>query len=126
MLEFWSLKAFILLVIAAICSTTGNILLKFSKTANLSFMPHWLAELKPLFFAAVVFYLLNLIAFSKSLEVLPVSVSYPVLAALGFVMLTITSSILLHESLTWLQLAGLCVIILGIAMLTTSPLIFEK
>lgn len=120
-MEIFSLKAFFLLALAAAFSTAGNLILKVSKTTNLDFLPLWLIELKPLFFIAVIFYMLNLLVFSKALEILPVNVSYPVLASLGFIMLAFSSSLLLQETLTWIQIWGLVVIIIGIFMLTSLP-----
>ncbi len=120
-MDILSLKPYLLLALAAAFSTAGNLILKFSKTANLDFLPLWLIELKPLFFVAVAFYMLNLLVFWKALEILPVNVGYPVLASLGFIMLAFSSAILLQETLTWIQICGLIVIIVGIFMLASLP-----
>ena len=108
----------LLLVLAAFFSTVGNLTLKISKTADLNFLPSWIVELRPLFFIAIVFYVLNLLVFSKALESLPVNTSYPILASLGFVMLAISSAFFLNESMSPRQIMGLVVVLIGIFMLS--------
>jgi len=104
-------------VLAAFFSTLGNLLLKISKTANLHFLPDWVVELRPLFFVAIAFYMLNLLVFSRALESLPVNTSYPILASLGFVMLAVSSAFFLNETMSIFQVGGLVVILVGIFML---------
>ena len=108
---------YMLLVLAAIFSTLGNLTLKMSKTENLAFLPEWLSHLRPLFFLAVVFYILNLLVFSKSLEFLPVNIAYPMLASLGFVFLAASSVFFLDETLSAAQMLGIAIILVGIFML---------
>ena len=78
-------KALSFLVVAAILSTCGNIVLKLSRASSLNGLPDWIANLHSslLFMFAGGFYFLNLLAFSRLFEVLPVSVGYPLLASLG-------------------------------------------
>lgn len=111
------MKAFLLLFFAAIFSTIGNLLLKANISFNLSSFPEWLALLRPLFLIAVFFYMLNLVLFSKALEFLPVNIGYPVLASLGFIILSISSAFFFKETMTSIQIIGLMVVIVGIFML---------
>ena len=104
-------------MLAAFFSTLGNLILKVSKTANLSFLPDWVIEMRPLFFVAVGFYMLNLLVFSRALESLPVNTSYPILASLGFVMLAVSSALFLNETMSIYQVLGLVAILVGIFML---------
>jgi multidrug transporter EmrE-like cation transporter len=116
-LRSYNLEAFILLILAAFFSTVGNLILKISKTAELDFLPYWLVELRPLFFLAVVCYMLNLLIFSRVLQYLPVNISYPILASLGFIMLAVSSTFFLNEEMSYIQIMGLVVILVGIFML---------
>lgn len=116
------IKPLLLLMLAAFFSTLGNLILKISKTINLNFLPDWIVELRPLFFVAIAFYMLNLLIFSKALEYLPVNTSYPILASLGFVMLAVSSALFLNESMSMIQVAGLFVILVGIFMLADVQL----
>lgn len=115
-------KALSYLVIAAILSTCGNIVLKLSRSSSLNGLPDWIANLHSsmLFLFAGGFYFLNLLAFSKALEVLPVSVGYPLLASLGFVFLTISSAIFLYESISNTQVLGIAIILFGIFLLASG------
>lgn len=112
-----TIKPFLLLVLAAFFSTVGNLILKISRTATLDFLPYWIVELRPLFFVAIAFYMLNLLIFSKVLGSLPVNTSYPILASLGFVMLAVSSAFFLNETMSTIQVMGLVVILVGIFML---------
>ena len=114
------MKSLLLLLLAAGFSTVGNLLLKISKTAVIGVLPNWINNLQPLFFIAAIFYLLNLLTFSKVLETMPVSIGYPILASLGFVLLAITSMFFLNESMTTVQALGIATVCLGIFMLASG------
>ena len=114
------MKSLLLLLLAASFSTAGNLFLKISKTTVINVLPNWVNDLHPLFFVAVIFYLLNLLTFSKVLETMPVSLGYPILASLGFILLAITSVTFLNESLTIVQVLGMAIVCLGIFMLTSG------
>tara|TARA_Y200000002_G_C22575063_1_gene618326 strand:- start:584 stop:940 length:357 start_codon:yes stop_codon:yes gene_type:complete len=117
------MSSFLFLFLAAILSTAGNLTLKLSKTANIDFLPSWLNELNPLFFIAVFFYMLNLLAFSKALETMPVNIGYPILASLGFIMLAITSMFVFKETLSILQFWGIITVSIGIFMLASGNIL---
>jgi multidrug transporter EmrE-like cation transporter len=116
------MNSFLFLLLAAALSTAGNLSLKLSKTSSIDFLPIWVNDLNPLFFSAVFFYMLNLLAFSKALETLPVNVGYPVLASLGFLMLAITSVFLLKENLSIVQICGMVMVSVGIFMLASKDI----
>ena len=117
------MNSFIFLLIAAFLSTVGNLTLKLSKTVKIDFIPDWLNELNPLFFIAVFFYMLNLLAFSKALETMPVNIGYPILASLGFIMLAITSMFVFKETLSIIQFWGIITVSAGIFMLASGEIL---
>tara|TARA_Y100000591_G_C21700734_1_gene628172 strand:- start:525 stop:878 length:354 start_codon:yes stop_codon:yes gene_type:complete len=116
------MNSYFYLIIAAALSTLGNLTLKLSKTNHIDYLPSWVNDMNPLFFIAVFFYMLNLLAFSKALETMPVSIGYPVLASLGFVMLAISSIFVFKETLSVIQFWGIITVSLGIFMLASNDI----
>lgn len=110
-------KAIIFIFIASLFSTLGNLLIKKSRNITSDIFPDFLNFVNTLFVIALVCYCLNLYFFMRSLEFFPVSVGYPLLASLGFIMLAISASVLFGESLSIIQFSGLLTIIIGIFML---------
>lgn len=110
-------RALLLVLLAAACSTVGNLLLKHSRTASTFGLP---AHLSPWFGAAIVFYVLNLFLFAKALDRLPVSTGYPILAGVGFAMLTVCATALLGERFSLLQALGLLLVTAGVVCLARS------
>tara|TARA_E500000178_G_C16939785_1_gene715786 strand:- start:869 stop:1222 length:354 start_codon:yes stop_codon:yes gene_type:complete len=116
------MNSYFYLIIAAALSTLGNLTLKLSKTNQIDSLPSWINNLNPLFFIAVFFYMLNLLAFSKALETMPVNIGYPVLASLGFIMLAISSIFVFKETLSLIQFWGIITVSIGIFMLASSDI----
>lgn len=112
-----SLTALSLLLLAAVNSCIGNLLIKKSRlvaTADASFI----AKLfEPYFIAGLAFYGINLLFFAKALDTAPVSIAYPVLAGMGFLFLALASTMLLGERLGVRELAGMVLIVAGVAFL---------
>jgi multidrug transporter EmrE-like cation transporter len=108
-----------LLVVAAGFNTcAGNLLLKQSR---LTARPGWLAMLvSPWFLAGLAFYGLNVVLFAKALDRLPVSSAYPVFAGLGFLLLAVFSRIFFDESLSPAKIAGMALIVAGMACLALN------
>jgi len=110
------ITSWVLLVIAAINSTLGNIFLKKSQQSStdesiLSLL------LNPWFFLGLVFYEINVILFAKALKRLPVSTAYPVLAGLSFLLLVVVARVFLEEKLSIQQMTGIVLVMLGLAFL---------
>jgi undecaprenyl phosphate-alpha-L-ara4N flippase subunit ArnE len=107
------------LFIAAINSTIGNILLKKSQTYYIE--SGFLSNLFNIWFVAgVVFYAVSVVFFAKALNNLSVSIAYPILAGLGFLMLSIASNYFLNERLSFLHLIGMFLILSGIFFMTIN------
>lgn len=111
--------AWLCLFLATINSTIGNLCLKKSRLVvesndfvSLLFQPY--------FIAGLAFYGINVILFAKSLDVLRVSIAYPVLAAGGFTLLTVASGFLLNEQLHGRQYLGIGVVLVGVFLLASD------
>jgi multidrug transporter EmrE-like cation transporter len=110
-----------LVFIAAINSTVGNLLLKKSRSQSFD-GPVFMQLFDPWFLGGLAFYGLNVVLFAKALDRLPVSIAYPVLAGTGFLMLTVFASQLLGERPSLMQYAGICCILLGIGLIARSSI----
>lgn len=113
-------QAFILLMLAALNSCAGNILIKRSRLAAAPDAGVIEKFLEPNFFFGLVFYGVNLLLFAKALDQAPVSIAYPVLAGAGFAFLAVASTALLGERLGLRELAGMALILGGIAVLARA------
>lgn len=107
-------SALILIFLAAVNSTIGNMLLKQSRLAVAVGLP-WYEKFFSLYFVgAVLFYVANLACFAKALDQVSVSIGYPILAAGSFAMLAIAASILFGERIGPWQIFGLLLVAGGI------------
>lgn len=66
-----------------------------------------------------VFYGLSFAAFTFALKRLDLSLSYPIWAGAGTVLITLSGWLLFHESLDWFKLASIGLIVAGVAGLTS-------
>jgi len=109
--------SWLLVIIASVNTTIGNLLLKKSRVNpdDYSFIG---LTTSPWFIAGVTFYGINVIFFAKALEKLPLSIAYPVLAGLGFVFITLTAKYVFNESLIYWQYLGISFILIGIMFLS--------
>lgn len=112
----------LLVALAGLISTAGNILLKISRAGVGPDTPLWQQYLTPWMFGALACYGLNVLLFAKALDRLPVSVGYPLLASVGFATLVVVSTFMLHERLTPLQWLGLACVLGGIVLLARDVL----
>jgi len=107
-------SALLFVLIAALCSTVGNMLLKASSMHVSAGSPFYAKLLSPFFVGAVLFYVINLGFFSRALDQMPVSVGYPILAASGFAMLAVAAALFYGENFGRWQVGGLAMVVLGI------------
>ena len=111
--------AWICLFVAAINSTIGNLLLKKSRLVDPG-GGFFEMLLQPYFVAGLVFYGINVILFAKSLEVLKVSIAYPILATSGFALLIFSAHVVIGEQLTLRQYVGVLILIVGMFLLAVE------
>jgi len=116
------LFAWLLVFLAGLNSTIGNLLLK--KSREQEFLNFFDSLLNLWFFGGILFYIINVLLFVKALELLPVSQAYPVLAGFGFLLLTVSANVLLGESLNLNHYIGIAFIVFGIFLLSYSTNLF--
>jgi multidrug transporter EmrE-like cation transporter len=111
--------AWLLVAGAGLNTCLGNLMLKQSR---LTAQPGlWGMVTSPWFLGGLFFYGLNVLLFAKALDKLPVSVAYPAFAGLGFFLLAVFSRIMFGESMTNINLAGIVLILVGLACLAVKP-----
>tara|TARA_Y100000768_G_scaffold43326_1_gene28341 strand:- start:1417 stop:1779 length:363 start_codon:yes stop_codon:yes gene_type:complete len=108
----WS---WILVLLAGINSTFGNILLKKSQETDISFVKSLLTIE---FLGGIFFYGLNVVFFAIALRHLEVSKAYPVLASISFITLLFMSFLFLNEPISISKSVGIILILMGIFFLT--------
>lgn len=110
---FVMMIAWLFIAVASACSSLANVFLKIARTGveDLNFIQQ-ITSLHLLL--GCFFYVLSFAFFAKSLEILPVSIGYPVLAGLGFFCLTLLASFFLGERITLGQYLGMLFILIGI------------
>lgn len=107
-------SALILIFFAGVNSTIGNMLLKKSRLA-VAPDPHWYGKFLSVYFiGAILAYVLNLACFAKALDMVPVSVGYPILAAGSFALLSVAAAVFFGERFGPWQLGGLIFVAVGI------------
>jgi multidrug transporter EmrE-like cation transporter len=111
--------AWVFVLLAAVNSTIGNLMLKHSTTLA-DKDDFFSLMLQPFFIGGMMFYGVNVILFAKSLEVLKVSIAYPVLAAGGFTLLILASNLFMGEQLNSRQYAGVVVVLVGVFLLASE------
>ncbi len=110
----------IALIIALILNAAANILLKAGSTAltgSLSFATLVRALTDPYLMGGIVLFALNVICYSYALSRLPLSLAYPTMIIGGLLIVTTASIIIFGESLSYLQAAGIALIVFGVILL---------
>lgn len=120
---------FLLLVISAGMSTVANLLLRAGLDRAGGFKPHNLLAAvleftklltEPLFGAGFVLLFLSALVWFRIITYEPLSTAYPLMIGLIFVMVNIGAVIVFRESMSVGKAIGLAVILLGIAIASTS------
>lgn len=107
--------AWALVILAAINSTIGNLLLK---KASLSLENGLLTLIFNLWFVGgIAFYAANVLLFVKALSKLSVSSAYPVLACSGFLLLTVMAGYFFNEKFTGIQWLAMILIFAGLILM---------
>ena len=110
----------LLIIVAAICSCAGNLFIKLA-TLNEAAQKSILGTfLNGYFVFGVLSFMLNLVLFSFALKNTAVSLGYPLLATLSFVLLTATSALVLGEKLQIQQYIGITVALIGVLLIATD------
>ena len=114
-----NLTGWTLVLLAGTLNCAGNLLLKQSRLqAGGSSLSELL--LSPWFLGGLGCYGINVIVFAMALDRLPISVAYPVLAGLGFLLIAILAKWLFGETVAPIQWLGVGLILIGIILATRS------
>ncbi len=113
--------AYLFLILAVSLNATGNVLLKLGSQHGLD-----LADRSPIALVAGNWQLLlgcavfaaNILFFFLALRALPLSVAYPVMVGMTFLIVSSASLFLFREHISILQYIGYAGIILGLVLVT--------
>ena len=119
-------RAFLLVGLAAILTATANLLLRVGVVRaggfNLELDRMWsearALAAQPLFLVGFVCYGLAAVVWFSALSKANLSVAYPVLVGLTFVLVTVGSVAFLQEGLTWVGVMGMVLILAGVALVS--------
>lgn len=123
-------QALALTVLAAVVQAGGNVLLRvgidraggFAPAGALDLAPAFLRLLlSPAFAAGFALYFAAALVWFRVVAMAPLSVAYPVLVSLTFLLVAGCAALLLHEPMTARKVAGLVVIIAGIFLVSYDP-----
>jgi multidrug transporter EmrE-like cation transporter len=106
-----------LLALAGINSTIGNMLIKRGRLLAEpgSGAIEKIFEIN--FIGGLFFYGVNLLLFAKALETAPVSSAYPVLAGIGFLGVALSSTYFFGEQVGMKEIGGMLLVVCGIWLL---------
>ena len=100
---------YVFLAIAIVTEVVATTFLKFTSGED----ARWWA-----FVIVVVGYVASFVALSQSLaRGVPLGVAYAIWSAVGVVAIVLISWVFFKESLTWVQIAGIALVILGVGLL---------
>lgn len=114
---------YIFLLLALILNAVANILLKigsdkiylFKEQNFLSALTgNWVSILGIVCFAS------NVLFYSVALSKLPLSFAYPIMVGGGFLIISIFSLLYLHESISYLQITGMLLVLFGVTLISIS------
>lgn len=115
---------YIALTIALVANAFANILIKTGMRDGLpaGAGPAVLLKsilLNPLVLGGVALFGLNVVCYAYALSRIPLSSAYPIMTSLGFLIVIGASTLFLHETLGAIQIAGLVLILSGVAMVAS-------
>lgn len=113
--------SYIYLVLAFITNAAANVLLKVGATRDLSTtlpFPETLAYHAPIL-AGVGLFVVNIGFYYLALRALPLSIAYPIMVGMSFLLASIAAVLFLREPYGWQLLAGYAIILIGIAIVVS-------
>ena len=114
---------YFLLFLALTCNAVANILIKFgaekfSEGIRVLFSQPSAFFTNGYFFLGLVFFGVALVLYSIVLSKMPLSIAYPIMTSMGFMIVVGFSSFYLHEVLHWWQWLGILLILGGVVFLS--------
>ena len=117
------LKYFSVLAIAILSNAGANILIKMGMNKaggmDIASFPDIYHKffLNPLIWCGVIFFGIALLSYSYVLSHIQLSIAYPIMTSLGFVVVVLVSLLYLGEKLNVVQFSGIAFIIFGVWLL---------
>ncbi len=116
--------ATLVLLAAVSLNALGNVLIKYGMNKagalELSLKSLILIFTNPGVVAGVTFYVLALAGYSYTLSRIDLSVAYPIMSGLSFLLVLMISALFLKESIQPIQLVGCAVILTGVWLVSLA------
>jgi small multidrug resistance pump len=113
--------SYLFLIIAFIFNSSANVLLKLKADQGFQWKGLSLFELVSanlVFLTSLFLFALNFVFYFLALKNIPLSVAYPAMVAMSFLIVNSVAHFLYHEQITILQFIGYLFVIVGIAVVT--------
>lgn len=114
---------FLYLAIAFITNAVANVLLKVGAdkgvTLDWSLGLPKLLSLHSYLILGVALFAINVLFYIAALRMLPLSVAYPVMVGMSFIIANATAFIFLQEGISWQQVIGYALILGGITLVVS-------
>jgi len=117
-------RGLLLLILSSLCAVSGNLLLRggilraggFSLSLD-KLKPQMLSlSLQPMFVGGMFLYGVAAIVWFRILSTEDLSLSYPLMTSLTFVLVTLGATYFFDERLTWQKVLGLSIILAGFVL----------
>jgi len=113
------------LILALSCNAAANILMKLAAPAYVDGLREWITQpwllLKNGYLvSAIIFFITALGLYSYVLSKMNLSIAYPIMTSLGFMIVISYSMIFLDEKFFWWQWIGALLIVIGVVLLSQS------
>jgi len=118
----------LILALATITAVIGNLSLKkgmmilgdFSLSKGSLFLSLYKVFTQPFIFFGLLFYIVSMFFWLKTLSLFEISKAYPILVGVSFTLVVIGSCFFFKESFSVLKFIGVVVIFLGVLIITKS------
>ncbi|MDD2621165.1 MAG: SMR family transporter [Syntrophomonadaceae bacterium] len=113
------MKLFIVLLLAILCNAFANVLIKFGmqNTVAGTAWKHVLGMLSNIpLLSGIFLFGLALIFYSWVLGRMSLSIAYPIMTSVGFLIVILCSWLFFKENITWVQIIGSILILSGVWM----------
>ncbi len=100
-------QAWIFLAVAVCCNVAANILVKYASLGARSGVPGYAVYFTLPFLIGVVFFGLNLLAYSQAIKSIPLVIGYPVMVGASLAGVTLLALTLFGETLQFRHWAGM-------------------
>ena len=112
------------LAFALVANATANILIRAGMAGRRIDLAHPATALaaivtSPLVVAGIILFALNVLSYAYVLSRIPLSLAYPVMTSLGFVIVVGASAMFLGESIDRVQIGGMVLIVAGVIMVAS-------